>query len=172
MRNLPVSGLCHYPVHSSVQNVNVVPCSNHALQATLRGFLVILALSLHAVFEGIAIGLVGDASFVWYLCFAVAAHKFVISFCLGVQFVATTRLSTLLIVAYQSVFSLISPLGIGIGIALTETGQGEGTDEKALQTPLITVLQGLAAGTLVYVVFFEVLEKERKKKINGLLQVP
>ena len=31
--------------------------------------------------------------------------------------------------------------------------------------------QGLATGTLLYVVFFEVLEKERQKKKNGLLQV-
>jgi zinc transporter 1/2/3 len=33
------------------------------------------------------------------------------------------------------------------------------------------VLQGLAAGTLIYVVFFEIIEKERNKGTNGLLQV-
>ena len=33
------------------------------------------------------------------------------------------------------------------------------------------MFQGLATGTLLYVVFFEVLEKERQKKKNGLLQV-
>ena len=33
------------------------------------------------------------------------------------------------------------------------------------------LLQGLATGTLLYVVFFEVLEKERKKEKNGLIQV-
>ena len=45
----------------------------------------VLAISLHAVFEGIAMGLGKKASFVWYLCFAVAAHKFIISFCVGLQ---------------------------------------------------------------------------------------
>ena len=44
-----------------------------------------LAISLHAVFEGIAMGLNLNASVVWYLCFAVAAHKFIISFCVGLQ---------------------------------------------------------------------------------------
>ena len=33
------------------------------------------------------------------------------------------------------------------------------------------LLQGLATGSLFYVVFFEILEKERQKQVNGLLQV-
>ena len=60
-------------------------------EATLRGFLVILALSLHAVFEGIALGLTATESSVWYLFFAVASHKFVISFCIGMQFVSSGK---------------------------------------------------------------------------------
>ena len=44
-----------------------------------------LAISLHAVFEGMAMGLGTKASFVWYLCFAVAVHKFIIAFCIGLQ---------------------------------------------------------------------------------------
>ena len=35
----------------------------------------------------------------------------------------------------------------------------------------VTVLQGLATGTLLYVVFFEVWEKERQKSTSGILQV-
>ena len=142
--------------------------NEESFQAKLRGFLVILALSLHAVFEGIAVGLLQKASYVWYLCFAIAAHKFVIAFCLGMQFVASGKLSNLLIVLYIGTFSLISPLGIGIGIGLTASA---GSEEE-LQTPTVTVLQALATGTLLYVVFFEVLEKERSdKNRNGLLQV-
>ena len=33
------------------------------------------------------------------------------------------------------------------------------------------MIQGLATGSLFYVVFFEILEKERQKNVNGLLQV-
>ena len=36
---------------------------------------------------------------------------------------------------------------------------------------IMLIVQGLATGSLFYVVFFEILEKERKKKVNGLLQV-
>ena len=47
--------------------------------------MVVLAISLHAIFEGIAMGTLGKASVVWYLCFAIAAHKFIIAFCVGMQ---------------------------------------------------------------------------------------
>ncbi len=54
-------------------------------------------------------------------------------------------------------------IGIGIGMLLID---GESTS-LALTT---LVLQGLAAGTLVYVAFFEVLERERSKSNIKLLQ--
>ena len=80
---------------------------------------------------------------------------------------ATSNMKRLLIILYVSTFSLMTPLGIGIGIALTSVSvEGSGT-----RTVEVAVLHGLAAGTLVYVVFFEILEKERSKKSNGLLQV-
>ena len=67
----------------------------------------------------------------------------------------------------MSTFALISPVGVGIGIALSETA----TTEAAIQNSLVTLLQGLATGTLLYVVFFEVIEKERIKGTSGLVQV-
>ena len=54
-------------------------------------------------------------------------------------------------------FSIITPIGIAIGIAVTEGSNIEGS-------PLVAILQALAAGTLIYVVFFEILEKERPKR--------
>jgi len=126
-------------------------------QAAFRGFMVVLAISLHAIFEGIAMGTLGKASVVWYLCFAIAAHKFIIAFCVGMQ-LTSSGMKNFVIVVYMSIFSLITPVGIGIGIAVTESSNVEGG--------FVAILQALAAGTLVYVVFFEVLEKERVKKHN------
>lgn len=154
--------------HHEEANITMdfITAKEKSFQVALRGFLVILALSLHAVFEGIAVGLGQKANYVWYLFFAIAAHKFIIAFCVGMQLV-TSGVRPLLVVAYMSTFALITPIGIGIGIALTETVD----DETSLQNAVVTVLQGLAAGTLLYVVFFEVLEKERLKKTKGLVQV-
>ena len=38
-------------------------------------------------------------------------------------------------------------------------------------TTALIVLQGLATGSLLYVVFFEIMEKERQKSVPGVLQV-
>lgn len=54
--------------------------------------------------------------------------------------------------------------GIGIGIALSESG-------KSSEDVTSTVLQGMAAGTLLYVVFFEVLARERGNRHNGIWQL-
>jgi len=139
---------------------------NGGFEAALRGFLVVLAISLHAVFEGIAMGLTNNTRSVWLLFIAISAHKYVISFCISMQFV-TSGLKPMLSIIYFSTFALISPVGAGIGILLSETVKSE----AETQTVAVTVLQGLATGTLLYVVFFEVIEKERQKGTSGMLQV-
>jgi len=40
-----------------------------------------------------------------------------------------------------------------------------------MATNALIVLQGLATGSLLYVVFFEILEKERQKPVSGVIQV-
>ncbi|QQP48573.1 Zinc transporter ZIP3like, partial [Caligus rogercresseyi] len=144
----------------------VISSTTH-FKAALRAFVIIVALGLHSLFEGMAIGLGLSPQYVWYLFFAIASHKFVIAFVIGMQFMVS-GLSRLMVVTLIAIFSSISPLGIIIGIFVTNTG-GSG-EESPEQTVAITVLNGLAAGTLLYVVFFEILEKERAKQSNGLIQ--
>merc|ERR1719402_131060 len=79
-------------------------------EAALRGFLVVLAISLHAVFEGIAMGLTNNTRSVWLLFIAISAHKYVISFCISLQFV-TSGLRTSISIIYFATFALISPVG-------------------------------------------------------------
>ena len=52
---------------------------------SFRDFLTVLALSLHAIFEGLAVGLGDDEEGVWVLFAAICSHKFVMSFCIGVE---------------------------------------------------------------------------------------
>ena len=55
---------------------------------------------------------------------AVATHKYVISFCVGVELV-TARTPLKLFCAYMAVFALVSPLGVGVGIGIS-TAAGTG----------------------------------------------
>ncbi|XP_017038394.1 zinc transporter ZIP1 [Drosophila kikkawai] len=118
----------------------------------LRGLGIIVALSLHELFGGMAIGLEMSVSTVWFMCGAIAVHKLVLAFCIGMEIMmAHTR--WLLAVVYLLVFSVVTPIGVGIGIAVSES--------SAANEPSTVsgILQGLACGTLIYVVFFEIVAK-------------
>ncbi|XP_018310907.1 zinc transporter ZIP1 isoform X2 [Mycetomoellerius zeteki] len=121
---------------------------------SLRGLLIVLGLSVHELFEGLAIGLESSANHVWYMFLAVASHKFVIAFCIGIELIAS-RTRPYLSVIYTCAFAVVSPLGIGIGMALVGGGSA------ATSGPLAVILQGLASGTLLFVVFFEILQEHR-----------
>ncbi|KRT83912.1 hypothetical protein AMK59_3797 [Oryctes borbonicus] len=124
---------------------------------SIRGLLVVVALSVHELFEGLAVGLESSASTVWYMFGAVSAHKLVIAFCIGVELI-TIRTKTILVVLYVFTFAVVSPIGIGVGIAVTD---GNGTEVPSV------ILRGLACGTLLYIVFFEIIKKDQQ---GGLLQ--
>ncbi|KAJ8713983.1 hypothetical protein PYW08_007603 [Mythimna loreyi] len=140
----------------SVHNHLVLP-EEDSVTSTLRGLLIVLALSIHELFEGLAVGLESSVGNVWYMFGAVSAHKYIIAFCIGVELLASGTKKWVSIV-YIFTFSFMSALGIGIGILLVGGG---GAVEAGVYS---VVLQGLACGTLVYVVFFEVW-----KGVSGLL---
>ena len=53
------------------------------LLSSLRGFLVVVALSVHSLFEGMAVGLEETSGGVWQLFLAIAIHSTAIVFCIG-----------------------------------------------------------------------------------------
>ncbi len=112
--------MCHCKVH-----VIVLKCSSdskghshhhghhhHGLDGSLKlhGLFIVIALSLHEILEGMAIGLQNDTTGVIQLCTAVAAHKFVISFCVGLE-LSTNGVKLLVHTIYIFTFSLVTPIG-------------------------------------------------------------
>lgn len=100
-----------------------------------------------------------DTVYFRYMLGAVSAHKLVIAFCIGVELIVS-RTKTWLAVIYITTFAIVSPLGIGIGLILVG---GEGATGAGVYS---VVLQGLASGTLLYVIFFEIWKSDR----TGILQ--
>ncbi|EDW31401.1 GL10982 [Drosophila persimilis] len=118
----------------------------------LRGLGIIVALSLHELFGGMAIGLEMSVDTVWFMCGAIAVHKLVLAFCIGMEIMmAHTR--WLIAVIYLLVFSIVTPIGLGIGIAVSETSSANEPSTAS------GILQSLACGTLIYVIFFEIVAK-------------
>ncbi|XP_064475134.1 zinc transporter ZIP1-like [Ornithodoros turicata] len=128
--------------------------------SALRTFILVLSLSVHSVFEGMAIGVQQDLQSTVQLLAAVAIHKCILAFTLGLN-LRPSRLKRCAVVACSVLFSAMAPIGIAIGIVIIEEG-GQGA---ILATG---VLQGISCGTFLYVTFFEVLPHEMNVADNRL----
>jgi zinc transporter 1/2/3 len=74
-----------------------------------------------------------------------------------------------LVFFYILIFAFVSPVGVAVGIGLSEIKHPD--DVSNLENLATTILSGIAAGTLLYVTFFEVLQREREKEGNGILRL-
>ncbi|XP_018934460.1 zinc transporter ZIP1 [Cyprinus carpio] len=131
--------------------------------SSFRSFMLFLSLSLHSVFEGLAIGLQTTDTKVLEICIAILVHKSIIVFSLSVKLVQS-EVRPLWVALYVAFFAVMSPLGIGIGIIVIESQLEAGTFIQA-------VLEGLAAGTFVYITFLEILPHELNSPERPLLKV-
>lgn len=128
-----------------------------------RSFMLFLSLSLHSVFEGLAIGLQSTDSKVLEICIAILVHKSIIVFSLSVKLVQSA-VAPLWVAAYIGVFAMMSPIGIAIGISVMEAQLEAGALVQA-------ILEGLAAGTFIYITFLEILPHELNSPGKQLLKV-
>nr|XP_002740188.1 PREDICTED: zinc transporter ZIP1-like [Saccoglossus kowalevskii] len=120
---------------------------------SLRSMALLVALSLHSLFEGLAIGLRNESSGVLRLFTAVAIHKSILAFSLGLKLVQS-NLSLRTVVLSCLFFAVTSPLGVSLGI-LCQSMASELTSAVITAT-----LQAIATGTLFYITFLEVLANE------------
>ena len=136
------------PNHHSHQHSHDIPTNS-----SLRSLLLLVALSLHSVFEGLAIGLQKNVEEVLEIFAAVVLHKCVIAFGLSLNLVQS-KLRTIVVIQLVSIFCLAAPIGLGIGMGVMEFS-------NSLQAAVLSgCLQGIACGTFLYVTFFEVLPHE------------
>ncbi|XP_026173404.1 zinc transporter ZIP1 [Mastacembelus armatus] len=130
-------------------------------QSALRAFILVFSLSLHSVFEGLAVGLQEEGKEVLEICLALMIHKSVISFSLAFK-LSQGRLRRLVVVGCLLLFAIMCPLGISLGIGLTETNVSP-QHQLARCT-----LEGLAAGTFIYITFMEILPHELSSPRNRM----
>ncbi|CAL8403512.1 unnamed protein product [Boreogadus saida] len=156
----------HGHAHSSGQDLEDSGPHMHVdfqAHSSFRSFMLFLSLSFHSIFEGLAIGLQRTDSKVLEICIAILVHKSIIVFSLSVKLVQSA-VRPAWVAAYICVFAAMSPLGIAVGIGLTEAALPSGALIQA-------VLEGLAAGTFVYITFMEILPHELNSPERQLLKV-
>ncbi|XP_048365866.1 zinc transporter ZIP1 [Sphaerodactylus townsendi] len=132
--------------------------------SAIRCFVLLLALSLHSVFEGLAVGLQEGSAQALEICLALLIHKGAIAFSLSFKLLQS-RLRVRVVAGCLVLFSVMSPLGIGLGVALTEA------PVAVLHGLSRSVLEGLATGTFVYITFLEILPHELSSSEQRILKV-
>ncbi|XP_075425062.1 zinc transporter ZIP2, partial [Ascaphus truei] len=131
--------------------------------SSFRSLVLFCSLSVHSVFEGLAIGLQTNYSSALQISIAVLIHKGIIVFSLSLKLVQSMVRPAWLL-TYIVAFSLMSPIGIAIGIGVTLA-------KTTVVTLVQAILEGIASGTFVYVTFLEILPQELNSEEKPLLKV-
>ncbi|XP_064090521.1 zinc transporter ZIP1-like [Macrobrachium nipponense] len=113
----------------------------------------LVALGIHSVFEGMAVGLQTQTEKVMELGVAVFVHEVVMAFTFGMEVSRSNTLSRIYKVVYVVVFSATIPLGVAIGFGL----QNAPSDHRDI---ISAVFEAFATGIFVHVIFIEVLSHE------------
>ncbi|NXI53423.1 S39A3 protein, partial [Chloroceryle aenea] len=129
----------------------------------LRLIGLVIALCTHSIFEGLALGLQEESSKVLSLFLGVAVHETLVALVLGIS-MASSLIPLWDAVQMAVVLSLMVPMGISIGLWIEST-------QNVASSIVSMLLQGVAGGTLLFVIFFEILVKELEDKNNRLLKV-
>lgn len=134
-----------------------------AAAGPLRLISLVLALSAHSVFEGLALGLQDKGDKLGSLFLGVAVHETLAAVALGVS-IAKASLAMRDAAKLGATVSAMIPLGVVVGISIESA-------QTLAGSVVSVVLQGLAAGTFLFVTFFEILARELEEKQDRLLKV-
>ena len=126
--------------------------------SALRTIMMVIALSIHGCLEGLALGLAEDSADVWIMFSALTVHKIAISFSVSMELLEK-EVRIKYHIFYMVIFSIASPIGASIGAILLEYSD---SSTKAGSLTII-FLNSLSGGTIMFVVFCEILERERSK---------
>jgi len=119
---------------------------------TLTPYILLLALSLHGIFEGIALGVINNNSECIILFIAIIAHKWAESFALGISFY-NAHIQTKMFIEMLTIFTFFTPVGILIGMYFSKSG-----------LLIEGIMLSISSGTFIYVSTSEVIVEEFSTK--------
>ena len=124
--------------------------------SSITPYILLIALSVHGIFEGIALGVMNTIKECSILFTAIILHKWAAAFALGISFYKSGT-ETELFIKMILLFTSFGPLGIIIGMIFSDAGN------------LIKgIMLSISGGTFIYVAASEVIVEEfsLSKKTN------
>jgi zinc transporter 1/2/3 len=117
-------------------------------KSNLTPYLLLVALSFHGLFEGVALGLQGGVKDTLFLFIAIISHKWAEAFTLGISFskAGTDRVTFIRLIL---LFAFFTPIGIVAGIFISSSS-------KLVEG----IFLALSTGTFLYVAASEVIVEE------------
>jgi len=112
-------------------------------------FILMIALSVHSIFEGLALGLTTNEKELINLVIAILVHKGAAGCSLGISLVKTFPDDLVLCRQLVTVFALATPIGVGIGMAVATAGE-----------VYEVIFNSIAAGSFLYIACSEVIVEE------------
>ncbi|KAL3069299.1 hypothetical protein niasHS_018024 [Heterodera schachtii] len=149
----------HQQRHNGAENGGI-GCANGGGAAgfdlsTLRVLLLLVALNLHACFEGISLGTFTDVAVLTQIFVALLIHKSIVGFSLGIRLVQS-NLSAPIVVLCCTLFAVQVLIGGFISLALMDLLAGRGTAVYMVAA----IAQANACGTFLYITTMEILPHE------------
>ena len=125
---------------------------------TLTPYVLLMALSLHGIFEGIALGVLNSNSEFIVLFIAIIAHKWAESFALGISFY-NAGIQNKIFIEMLTIFTFFTPVGILIGMYFSKSG-----------LLIEGIMLSISSGTFIYVSTSEVIVEEFSSKGSKYLK--
>jgi zinc transporter 1/2/3 len=125
----------------------------------LQPFILLFALGFHAIFEGIALGILDDFNSVLSLMLVILAHKWAEGLTFGISFLKS-ELSKCQINTFLIIFSMMGPFGVLFGMFLSAM------TNKFIQG----IFLAASSGTFLYIACSEVITEQFEKKDNRVVK--
>lgn len=118
-----------------------------------RNFILIISLTIHSLFEGIALGTTKEYKSFLELFFAIIIHKSIIAFSVGLKLMNLTTKNLIYFACF--IFSIATPIGILFVVSVQEL-----LPQNHTAKIIHEILRAFACGTFFYITFFDVLPHE------------
>jgi zinc transporter 1/2/3 len=129
----------------------------------LRYLILLLAISIHSLFEGVTLGLQTNQVKLFHLFLAVLFHEMLVALALGAN-IAKLNLGLMGSLKYILIVTGSIPVGILLGLLI-------GAAPGLLGASVSAVLQGIAAGIFIHVTFMEIIPEELSGKKCCFLKI-
>ncbi|KAF9762682.1 Protein zntC [Nosema granulosis] len=140
-------------------NTDVIKKSN----SISKVLIFIIGISIHSFFEGLAFKCSETGFFGGYEV-SIIMHKILESFSIGLAFIET-KLSKTVELLLISFYAFLTPLGMLLGFYLSDK------DHYLFDIPVQLLCNGLALGSLMFIVFIEMIAASIHKPGNNLIRL-